>query len=144
MCFTIFQNEKTPFYAKKRRSSSSRKIDIFPKGLTNGFGSKIAIFGSKIAFSGSKVAIFFQVFFLGKLHQENVFYDILERVNAFLCYQNKKFKKLKNWHFSNGLTHGFCQKITIFPIFSFYAIYSRKMSLTIFQKEKTPFQALKT
>ena len=38
---------------------------------------------------------FFQVFFLGDVGQENVFYDILERKNAFLGYKNKKFKKLK-------------------------------------------------
>ena len=30
---------------------------------------------------------------------ENVFYDILERKNAFLGYKNNKFKKSKNWHF---------------------------------------------
>ena len=36
----------------------------------------------------------FQLFFLGNLVQENVFYDILERKNAFLDYKNKKFKKL--------------------------------------------------
>ena len=29
---------------KKTRSSKSRKIDIFPKGLTHGFGAKMAIF----------------------------------------------------------------------------------------------------
>ena len=28
----------------KARSSKSRKIDIFPKGLTHGFGPKMAIF----------------------------------------------------------------------------------------------------
>ena len=44
MCFTIFQNEKPPFQAIKTRSSKSRKIDIFPKGLTHGFGQEIAIF----------------------------------------------------------------------------------------------------
>ena len=43
---------------------------------------------------------FFQVFFLGNIGQENVFYDILERKNAFLGYKNKKFKKSKNGHFS--------------------------------------------
>ena len=32
-----------PFQAIKTRSSKSRKIDIFLKGLTNGFGSKMAI-----------------------------------------------------------------------------------------------------
>ena len=39
---------------------------------------------------------FFGTFFLGNIGQENVFYDILERKNAFLGYKNKKFKKLKN------------------------------------------------
>ena len=41
---------------------------------------------------------FFQLFFLGNIGQENLFYDILERKNAFLGYTNKKFKKSKNWH----------------------------------------------
>ena len=36
--------EKTLFEAIKTRSSKSRKIEIFPKGLTHGFGPKIAIF----------------------------------------------------------------------------------------------------
>ena len=39
---------------------------------------------------------FLQHFFLGNIVQENVFYDILERKNAFLGYKNKKLKKLKN------------------------------------------------
>ena len=49
-------------------------------GLTQGFGPKMGIF---------------QTFFLGNIGQENVFYDILERKNAFLGYKNKKFKKSK-------------------------------------------------
>ena len=40
---------------------------------------------------------FFQFFFfLGNLGQENAFYDIVERKNAFLGYKNKKLKKTKN------------------------------------------------
>ena len=81
MSFTIFKNEKKPFYGIKTRSSKSRKIDMFLKGLTDGFGPKMAIFPT---------------FFLGNIYQENVFYDILERKNAFLEYKNKKFKKSKN------------------------------------------------
>ena len=82
MSFTIFQNQKKPFYAIKRRSSNSRKIDIFPKGLTHGFRPKMAIFPTV---------------FLGNIGQQNVFYDILERKkNAFLGYKNKKFKNQKN------------------------------------------------
>ena len=44
MSFTTFYNEKTPFYALKRKSLESRKIDIFQKGLTHSFGPKMAIF----------------------------------------------------------------------------------------------------
>ena len=39
---------------------------------------------------------FFKLFFLGNIGQENVFYDILERKNAFLSYKIKKFKKSKD------------------------------------------------
>ena len=39
---------------------------------------------------------FFQLFFLGNIGQENFFYDILKRKNAFLSHKNKKFKKSKN------------------------------------------------
>ena len=46
---------------------------------------------------------FFHLFFLENIGQENVFYDILERKNAFLGYINKKFKKSKNWHFFKGV-----------------------------------------
>ena len=40
--------------------------------------------------------LFFKLFVLGNIGQENVFYDILERKNAFLGYKNMKFKKSKN------------------------------------------------
>ena len=49
---------------------------------------------------------FFQLFFLGNIGQENVFYDILERKNAFLGYKKKKFKKSKVAIFRKGLTRG--------------------------------------
>ena len=56
-------------------------MDIFPNGLTHGFGPKMANFPT---------------LFLGNLGHDNVFYDILERKNAFLDYKTKKFKKSKN------------------------------------------------
>ena len=39
---------------------------------------------------------FFQLFFLGNVGLENVFYEVLEGENAFLGYKNEKFKKSKN------------------------------------------------
>ena len=56
-------------------------MEIFPKGLTHGFGQKWP---------------FFELFFLGNIAQENVFYDILERKNDFVSYKKKNFKKSKN------------------------------------------------
>ena len=83
--FRRFQNETTLFQAKKTRNSKSQKNDIFPKGLTHGFGLKMAVFS--------------KLFFLGNIGQENVFYEILERKNAFLGYKNKKLKKSKKLTF---------------------------------------------
>ena len=44
MSFLILQHEKRPFQSIKTRSSNIRKFDIFPNGLTHGFGPKMAIF----------------------------------------------------------------------------------------------------
>ena len=95
-CFTTFQNEKTPLQAIKTRTSRSRRIAIFPKGLTYGFGTKIAIF--------------FNLFTLGNIGHKNDFYGILERKNAFLGYKNKKLKRSKNCHFSKEVNPWFWSK----------------------------------
>ena len=107
--------QKTSFQPIKTRSSKSPKIDIFPKGLTYSFGRKMD---------------FFPTFLLDNIGKENVFYDILERKNAFLGYKKR-------------ITDGFGPKMAIFPLL-FQAIQARKISFSIFQNEKTPFQALKT
>ena len=60
---------------------------------------------------------FFQLFFLTNIGQENVFYDILERKNAFPGYKKQKFKKLKNVHLSKGLTNGLGPKMAIVRTF---------------------------
>ena len=70
-------------------------MDIFRKGLTLAFGPKMAIFPT---------------FFLSNICQENVFYDIVERKNAFLGYENEKFKRWKNGHFSKGVNPWFWSK----------------------------------
>ena len=82
MSFKIFHSEKTPLQAQKTRGTVSREIEIFPNGLTHAFGPKMASFAAFL--------------FLGNIGQENVFYDTLERKNAFLGYKNKKFKTSKN------------------------------------------------
>ena len=87
---------------------------------------------------------FFQFFFGGNIDRENVFYDILERKNAFLGCKNKKLKKSKNLHFSKGVNPWSQSKNNHFFNFFFQAILTRKMCFTIFQNEKMPFQAIRT
>ena len=62
---------------------------------------------------------FFEPFFFGNIHQEHVFYDILEGENVFLGNKNKKFKKPKSDICRKGLTHVFGPKMAIFPSFLF-------------------------
>ena len=47
----------------------------------------------------SKTDHFCNFIFLGNIGLENVFYDILERKNAFLAYKNKKFQKVEKLTF---------------------------------------------
>ena len=60
---------------------------------------------------------FFNLCVLGNKCQEKVFYDILERKNAFLGYKNKKFKKSKNRNFSKGVSSRFWSKMGHFSTF---------------------------
>ena len=121
--YDILEQKKTLFQTMKTRSSKSGKFDFFAKGLTDGFGLKMAIFPTfifqeiqprKMSFrifqnkktplqaiktkssKSRKIDNFFNFFFLGNIRQENVFYDIVQRINTFLGYKNKKFKKSKN------------------------------------------------
>ena len=117
---------KSSFQAIKTRSSKSRKIDIFPKGLTHGFGPKMAIFPT---FS---------------------FYIIQARKISFTRFYNEKMpfqaiktKRSKSRKISSVPTV-LVQKRPIFQLFFFLAIQGRKMSFTIFWNGKTPFQAIKT
>ena len=62
----------------------------------------------------------FPTFFLGNIGQENVFYDIPERKNAFLSYKKKKVQKVEKLTFlPKGLTHAFGPKMANFSTFFF-------------------------
>ena len=62
---------------------------------------------------------FFQLFFLGIIGQENVFYDIPERKNDFLGYKKKQVQNVENSHFSKGVNPWFVFKNGDFSIFFF-------------------------
>ena len=89
----------------------------------------------------SKNGFFFNFLLLGKKGQENVFYDIMKRKNAFLGNKNKKSKKSKNWHFSKGVMPGFASKMAIFPTFLFRQ-YKPGKCLLCYSRTKKRFSML--
>ena len=89
-------------------------------GLTHGFGPKMAIFPT---------------FFFGNLSQENVFYDIRERRSVFLDYENKKFKKPKNWDFSKWVNPWFWPKNGFFPTLFFNNIRKENVLYDILKRK---------
>ena len=90
--------------------------------------------------------VIFSTVFFGSIGQENVSYEILERKNAFLGYKKKKFRKSKNWHFSNGVNLWFWSKNGHFSNFFllgntglenvFYDILERKNAFLGYKKNK--------
>ena len=79
----------------------------------------------------------FQTFFLGKIGQENVFYDILEREIAFLAYKKIKFRKTKNWHFSKRVNPWFWCKNGHFSNFFLGNIGQENVFYDIVEREIT-------
>ena len=130
----VFYNileRKNAFLAYKKRKFKKSKNWHFLKGVNPWFWSKNVHF--------------LKLFVLGNLGKENVFYDILERKNAFLGYNNKKLKKSKNWHFSKRLNPWFWSKIGHFSYFFlgnkdqenvFYDILERKNAFSGYKNKK--------
>ena len=86
---------------------------------------------------------FFQIFFLGNIGLENVFYDILERKNACLGYKKKKFKQSKNWHFSKGVNPWFWSKNGRFSNFCFLGDIGQENVFYDILEEKNAFLGYK-
>ena len=129
MSFTIFYNEKTPFQAIKTTSSKSRLIDIFPNGLSHGFGPRMVIFPtfSFQAIQARKTS--FTIFYNGK--------------KAFQAIKTRSSKSGKSDTYPKGLTHDFGSKMVIFPFFfwlyrlgKYLLRYSRKKNAILGYKNK--------
>ena len=105
MSFTIFQSDKTPFQAIKTRSSKSRHIDIFPKGLTHAFGPKMA---------------FLPTFFFRQYRPRKCHFTIFWNENTlFQAIKTKSSISRKSDIFSKGLTNAFAPNMVILPTFFF-------------------------
>ena len=126
-----FRKKKKPFQVIKTKSSKSQKINLFSKALlTHGFGSKMAIFPN---------------FFCQAIQARKMSYTIFQnKKKPFQAIKTRSSKSRKIDMFPKGLTHRFRPKMVIFLNLFFQAVQARKMSVTIFQNAKTPFQAIKT
>ena len=82
---------------------------------------------------------FFQLLFLGNIGQENVFYDILARKNAFLCYKKRSLKSRKIAIILKGLTHGFVQNHHFSKFFFLRQYRPRKCLLQYSRTKKRLF-----
>ena len=103
------RRKKNAFVGDKNKKSKKSKNWHFSKRVNPWFWSKNGDFSN--------------CFFLGNIGQENVFYDIPKRENAFLGYKNKKSKKPKNWYFSKGVNPWFCSKNGHFSNFFIFRQY---------------------
>ena len=87
----------------KTGSSKSPKIDIFPKGLTHGFGPKMAIFPT---------------YFFRQYRSAECFLRYSgTKEGRFWAIKTRSSKSPKLDIFPKGLTHGFGPKVAIFPTF---------------------------
>ena len=122
----VFYNipeQKNGFLAYANNTFRKSKNWDFSKGVNPWFWSKNGHFSMS--------------FFFCNIDQENVFCNFREQKNAFLAYKNNRLKKSKNWDFfPEGLTHGFGQKMAIFPFFFFRQYRAGKCLLPYFKTEK--------
>ena len=97
--------QKNAFLGYKNNKFKKFKNWHFCKGVNPWFCSKNGHFSNS--------------FFLVNIGHENVFYDILDRKNALIGYENNKFKKFYNWHFCKGVNPWFWCKNVHFSNFCF-------------------------
>ena len=130
--YNILEQKNAFLGQKKQKVQKVKKIDIFRKGLTHGFGPKIAIFPTS--------------FFQAKQARKMSFTIFWNKKNASLAYKNKKFKNSKYCHFSKGVNSWFWSKKGHFFNFFFLAnigqenvfddILERKKAFLGFKNEK--------
>ena len=100
VCYDILEQKKVFLGYRKKKLKQSKNCP-FSKGKTHGFVLKMTIiltcFFKQYRQGKCLLRYFTTKNLLSRLY--NVFYDILERKNAFLGYKNKKFKKTKKLTF---------------------------------------------
>ena len=121
-------DRKTPFQPIETRSSKCRKVDIFPKGLTHGFGAKMAISPT--------------VFFLAIWARKMSFMTFQNEKTPFQAIKTRTSKNRKVDNFKKELTHGVGPKMAIFENF-FFRQYRPGKCLLSCSSTKTRLSRLK-
>ena len=125
--YDILERKKAFVGYKNKKFKKSKNWD-FSKGFNPWFWAKNGHFS--------------KFFFLGNIGQENVFYDIVERKNAFLAYKNKKFKKSKTWDFPKGVNPWFWSKNGHFSMFFFFWQYRPRKCLLRYSRTRKRLSSL--
>ena len=103
--YNILERKNVFLAYKKKKFKKSKNWD-FSTGVNPWFCSKNDHFSMS--------------FFFCNIGQENVFYNNLEQKNAFLAYKKERSSKSRKIKiFPKVLTHGFGQKMNIFPCLFF-------------------------
>ena len=129
MCFTKFQKEKTPVQTMKKRTLKSRKINIFRKELTHGFGPKMAIFPSFI--------------FQARQDRKMSFTIFQNEKTPFQSLKTRSLKSRKSCIFPKGLIHFFFTKLAIFPTFFVFGNISQENVFYDILQQKNAFLGYK-
>ena len=119
--YDILERKNACLGYKNKKYKKSKKCH-FSKGVNPWFWSK----------NGH----FFTFSYLSNIGHENVFYDILERKNAFLGYKNKKYKNSKKCHFSKGVNPWFWSKNGDFSNFLFFKQFKQGKCLLRYSRKK--------
>ena len=127
--FDDILEQKNPFLGYKNKKSKKSQNWHFSQGVNPWFWSKNGHFSNFL--------------FLGNIGEENVFYDILERKNGFLGYKNKKSKKSRNWHFSQGVNPWFWSKNGHFYNFFFFGNIGQENVFYFILERKNAFLGYK-
>ena len=115
-------SKKTPLQPIKTKSSRSRKNDIFPKGLSHGFGLKMAVF----------LTFIFQAIQARKMS----FTRFQNEKTPFQGIRKRSSKSRKIDICPKGLTHSFGPKLAIFPTFFFLQYWPGKWLLRYSRTKK--------
>ena len=107
--FYDIPERKNGFLGYKNNRLKQSKNWHFSKGVNPWFWSKNGHFSNFV--------------FSGNIGQANVFYDLVERKNAFLDYKTRRLTSQKIDIFPKGLIHGFGPKMAIFPTLFFQKKY---------------------